>query len=236
MDSDLIYEQAMKKLRTLMANEYPNDQQHQHHEAEEGSDGSFQGHNNNNNNNNKPRRFVKRNSGGMKKQLYPHQKLQSASWHNLVHIDEDHRELGLIRKQESYIKQLEKEVDFSREQLTFVLHNFKDVVLNEDHHHHRGQPQAEQPQHQQLHGQHLKSAEKLRKDNELLTEALTKMRSDLEELKMTENEAAEQVIQSIKELELALGQFQLITVFCNGYSKYMEQLCIWNRSILKNSA
>jgi len=65
------------------------------------------------------------------------------SWHNLTHIDaagdggeggDDRRgeELSMLAKQEGYIKQLEKETTFCREQLAFVLENVKSVLREKE--------------------------------------------------------------------------------------------------------
>ncbi len=58
------------------------------------------------------------------------------SWHNLTHIGPGDRgkeeELSLLAKQEQYIKQLEKETVFCRQQLAFVLQNVKSVLTEKE--------------------------------------------------------------------------------------------------------
>jgi hypothetical protein len=64
-----------------------------------------------------------------------------SSWHNLIQIGDDdswqrqkqkQAETSLVKKQESYISQLEKETMFCREQLVNVLGQMKEVLAEKD--------------------------------------------------------------------------------------------------------
>ena len=245
VDSDAIYQQAVRKLRMLLtaseaasssmaddnSDEYPRyigsvDALNQQQMAF--TDPPIKDH---------KRKYVKHNpktrrtlfDGGNERERERH----SNSWHNLTHIEgnEKNEELALVQKQEKYIGQLEKETTFCREQLEFVLQNVKDV-LNEktalkkseevntaisnifgtiqgwqNNIGHPGALDNDLISRQiQTIGGGGKVAEslltkRLKHSNDILTNALKNMRTEFEEVKNREAEAAEQVKRSLQVAE-----------------------------------
>ena len=136
-----------------------------------------------------------------------------------VHLNKDIRQhVILIEKQEAYIRQLEKENSFCRDQMSSVISHLGPnkntfgedeffIPFRQDGHNDQQQLvtdlEAENAslRHQlqsqtisiQTHEHNRNIIEKLRTDNEMLTQALNNVGGELEEVKQREAEAAEEV-------------------------------------------
>ena len=127
------------------------------------------------------------------------------SWHNLEYLgSQEEEELLLIKKQENYIAQLEKEMEFCREQLKNVFGQVKGLLGE------KGQQMPVNESLAQILEGHLKttkptvpfgglnSSGKLDRENHLLNDAIKKLRSDVDEISKREVEAVEQVKRSVQ--------------------------------------
>lgn len=158
------------------------------------------------------------------------------SWHNLLHIDDGGRmmpgpagggdprteELSLLSKQEAYIKQLEGETAFCRQQLALVLRNVKGTVAAAEAD--RGEQGKEEAAMaadtvsrlraenarlaSELQDAQLATGEeetpltrRLRQEGARLKQDAEKARAEAEEVRLREEEAAEQVKRSVQAAE-----------------------------------
>lgn len=84
----------------------------------------------------KRRKYVKHTNSKVKRALFQKnnnsERERHSSWHNLEHMDVNNQEVSLIKRQEAYIAQLEKETRFCREQLTQVLQHVRSVLSEKE--------------------------------------------------------------------------------------------------------
>ncbi len=216
-DYDGIYQEALHKLRMLLsASEVASSMDEEEEEK-------FVAQNTMTDPPKLNRRFI-RNPKARKKLFRNRERCNS--WHNLTHIDSNDRgtdfdatnraeELALLTHQEKYIKQLEREMIFCREQLAFVLSNVKGVLNNEK----KSEVNKATSNVFSAVEETTAATLKLRKDNTLLSDSLQRLRIEVEEVRTREEEAAEEVKRSVQvaeqlrmekaEMDYEIGQLKI---------------------------